>query len=119
MGNPKDIENLEFKLSGFIKEYHEFRPEIAEEDGIVYLRKKGTEIVYVTKDEGMNYLCFSCGSIIMSGQVAHPVHDGPWKGSGGGAVETEEVPYCSKCEEPPNYNGKPNEIGRKIYGWED
>ena len=51
------------------------------------------------------YQCNDCSSDIMSSIVAHPIHDGPFPLSGSGQCHYEQVPYCPKCEEKPNYNG--------------
>ena len=59
------------------------------------------------KDERGNVelKCNKCNSDIMSATVAHPIHDGPSPLSGSGRCHYEQVPYCPKCEEKPDYNG--------------
>ena len=48
-----------------------------------------------------------CGTKIMTVNVRHPVHDGPFPFSGGGGVDIELVPYCPACEERPSEQGTP------------
>jgi hypothetical protein len=82
-----------------------FQPEKAVKDGIEYLRKKGSDVIYKHKEEG--YECLNCSSEILAARVAHPIHDGPFPMSGSGKCHYESVPYCPKCEEVPNFHGSP------------
>jgi len=81
------------------------RLEKAVKEGIEYLRKVGSQIIY--KPNGENYQCLKCGSEIVAAQVAHPIWDGPFPMSGSGQCHYESVPYCTKCEEKPNFHGSP------------
>lgn len=56
-----------------------------------------------------SWKCKKCGSDIMAARVAHPIWltDGPGPCAGTGEVEYEEIPYCPKCEQPPNFHGSP------------
>lgn len=49
----------------------------------------------------------ACGSVLRAARVLHPIHDGPFPMSGSGNVHVEEVPYCPKCETPPDSRGNP------------
>src|SRR3989338_9544490 len=109
MANPQ-VEKLEFKVIENIPSWAAFKPEIAKKDGIEYHRKRGSEIVYKCSDDGFE--CMSCGSEILAARVAHPIHDGPFPLSGSGRCEYEQVPYCPKCEEKPNYHGSFITVGR-------
>jgi hypothetical protein len=116
------VKDLEFKVQ---KEWITFRrenswavhiPEVAEDtDGDKFMRRMGSERIYkvVGKNEGenYNYVCNDCGSDIMSARVAHPIHDGPFPGSGSGRCHYESVPYCPKCEDEPSFSGAPISIG--------
>lgn len=79
--------------------------EKAVKDGIEYLRKKGSDIIY--KEKGEKYECLTCGSEIVAAQIAHPIWDGPFPCSGSGQCNYESVPYCPKCEEKPSFHGFP------------
>jgi len=57
--------------------------------------------------------CMTCGEEVISGKVAHPIWDSPIPMSGSGSCKNEEVPYCPKCEDEPNFHGSPIEIGPK------
>lgn len=107
---PENVENLEFKVKK-VPHWTSFKPEEAEEDGIKYLRKHGSDIIYKKTEKG--YECMTCGEEVMSGRVAHPIWDGPIPMSGGGECKYEEVPYCPKCEEEPNFHGSGIEVGQK------
>ena len=108
-GNKMDekvkIEDLEFKVKE-VASWQVFKPEIAfSNDGTEYLRAVGSKIVYQKTEKG--YKCTACGSTVMAGTVAHPIHDGPFPLSGSGKVHPEEAPYCPKCEKAPKYSGTP------------
>ncbi|MFH1917235.1 MAG: hypothetical protein ABIJ21_08300 [Nanoarchaeota archaeon] len=79
-----------------------------------YERKIGADFAYKRTEEG--FICTRDGAKIMAGRIAHSVHDGPWKGSGGGRVEYEDVPYCPVHETKPDFHGKPREVGFKFDG---
>ena len=79
--------------------------EKAEKEGVEYLRKINGNIVY--KKNGETFECLTCGAQIMAAQIAHPIWDGPFPCSGSGRCYYEEVPYCPKCEEKPNFHGFP------------
>ena len=65
-----NISNLEFKLAERPREYVQF--EIVEvEDGTRFVRRKGTEVVFVGTPEG-EYVCLTCDSNILGATVAHP-----------------------------------------------
>ncbi len=57
--------------------------------------------------DGDGYKCKDCGATIMGAQVAHPVHDGIFPGSGSGECRYETVPYCPNCEQEPSFHGAP------------
>ncbi len=71
-------------------------------------QKRGDKWLVMTESEGTrsNYT-HSCGTTVMGARVAHSIHDGSWPGSGSGSVHNEEVPYCPKCEDKPDYHGAP------------
>lgn len=52
----------------------------------------------------------NCGERIMAAKVAHPIWDGPFKGSGGGACQYETIPYCPNCEIKPDFHGSPIDV---------
>ena len=79
--------------------------EVAEKDGLTYVRKDRKEIVYVGK-KNKEFTCSTCGTTILTAIVTHPVHDGPFPLSGSGRCRNEEVPYCPKCEEKPSSSGE-------------
>jgi len=67
-----------------------------------------------TGQEGVGFT-HSCGTTILAAQVAHPILDGPFPGSGSGKCDYDEMPYCPKCEEEPNFHGIPiNENGQPV-----
>jgi len=78
-----------------------FKPEVTEKNNVKYLKKQDN--IYIKADDG--YSCSDCGSEIKSKKVAHPIHDGPFPLSGSGKCHYEEIPYCPKCEEEPNFSG--------------
>ena len=49
----------------------------------------------------------SCGTTLLGATVTHSVHDGIIPLAGSGRVEREVVPYCPKCQDPPNPIGAP------------
>jgi len=53
------------------------------------------------------YKCRDCGEAILAARIAHPVWDGPFAMSGGGRCVYEELPYCPKCEQKPDFHGSP------------
>lgn len=69
-------------------------------------RAPGDENNWVRHSNGSWY-CKACGALIMSAQVAHPIHDGPFEGAGGGRCEYESVGYCPNCEKKPDFHGAP------------
>lgn len=69
-------------------------------------RQRAPDLARWTKYDG-KYVCNDCGATIMAVHVAHPVHDGPFPGSGSGEVVTEEVGYCPNCEKKPSPYGAP------------
>jgi len=108
-------EQLEFSVSEegekFAREnfWTSFIIEIAHDsNGTEYHRKKGSKIVYKKIKDGFE--CVECGSEIMAGKVAHSIWDGPFSMSGSGKCHYEDVPYCPKCEEKPNFNGTPIDV---------
>ena len=71
----------------------------------IYEKRKDGKVMYV-HEKGVNKLyCGTCGSDIISAQVAHPIHDGPFPLSGSGRCNYETVPYCPKCEGEPSFHG--------------
>ena len=49
----------------------------------------------------------SCGTVLLSANVYHSVHNGAGPLSGFGGVDIEQVPYCPKCQEKPSQIGAP------------
>lgn len=49
----------------------------------------------------------SCGAVLMTATVSHPIHDSPFAGAGSGQVYHEAVPYCPTCQEKPSRSGSP------------
>lgn len=69
------------------------------------------KVIYVKRiDNTGDMTCFGCGSDILSATVTRSIWDGPFKMSGSGKVQKEEVPYCPKCEEKPSYHGSPIQL---------
>jgi ribosomal protein L37AE/L43A len=107
-----ETRNLEFSVT---KEYQEllkeypwmsFIPEEAKNsEGNIFQRKKGSSVIYLKIEDG--YKCVTCGSEIITRGIAHPIWDGPFDLSGSGKCQYEQVPYCPKCEEKPNFSGSP------------
>lgn len=65
------------------------------------------EAILAESEQGVNDWKHSCGAILLSAQVNHPVHDGPFPLSGSGEVQTQQVPYCPDCHAPPSPQGAP------------
>jgi hypothetical protein len=105
--------DLKFNPIG-VESWAAFQPEIAIKEGIEYLRKKSSEIIYKAKIGGFE--CLKCGSEILAARVAHPIYDGPFPRSGSGQFYYEPVPYCPNCEKEPNSSGSPIIIGIKFSG---
>ncbi|MDD2678685.1 MAG: hypothetical protein PHT91_00710 [Candidatus Nanoarchaeia archaeon] len=99
-----NVGELEFKLIEGIPLWAAFKPEVAEKEGILYVRNKDSGVVYRHLNNG-DLECVSCGSEILGARVAHPVHNGPFPLSGSGQCRYEDVPYCPKCEKKPNGHG--------------
>ncbi|MFH1210499.1 MAG: hypothetical protein V1645_01150 [archaeon] len=76
-------------------------------------RKPGNSIAYKSTDR-KSYSCTVCGSEVMGGTVAHPIHDGPFHLSGSGKCHYETVPYCPKCEKQPSSSGSFITVGKKF-----
>ena len=115
------IKDLEFKVNESWKKlanensWISFIPEFAKDsNGQKYMRRKGNSNIYkITSenDEGKFFVeCSECESKIISATVTHSIHDGPFPLSGSGQCKYEKVPYCSNCEEKPNYSGAPINI---------
>jgi len=103
-----DLGSLEWVKVKDVPSWRALQSEMAKgKVGEVYLRKINTNFVYYTTSEGKdeNYACFNCDETVMGAKVAHPVHDGPFKGSGSGRCEYETVPYCPTCEDEPSFDG--------------
>ena len=109
------IKNLEFKVNESWQKvadetsWKAFIPEFAEDsNGQKYMRRKGNSNIYkiTSETEGRFFAeCGECKGEIVSATVAHSIHDGPFPLSGSGQCKYEQVPYCSNCEEKPNYHG--------------
>ncbi|MEK6885162.1 MAG: hypothetical protein AABY22_36360 [Nanoarchaeota archaeon] len=119
------FDNLEFLVNDewlqFKKEnpWLTFVPEFTEdEEGNKFMRRSGeTKIYRITEEDeegNQKYVCNDCGSTILGAKIAHPIWDGPFPMSGSGKCHYEDVPYCPKCEQKPDYHGAPIEIGEKI-----
>lgn len=117
-------EKLEFAVNEEWQQYYRenswavFIPEFAKNArGEEFMRRAGGSVIYkiVKEDEkgNQNYVCADCGSEIMGERVAHPIWDGPSRCSGSGQCHYENVPYCPKCEQKPNFHGIPIEVGEK------
>lgn len=79
-------------------------------------RKSGGSIAYKSLDN-VSFSCSVCGSEIMRGTVAHPIHDNnpfPLLGSRIRQCYYEYVPYCPKCEKEPSSSGSIINISRKL-----
>ncbi len=77
--------------------------EVAEDGGVRYERKKGSNVVYALN--GKDYSCLDCGTTILAVDRTHSIHDGLFPLSGSGEVAHEPIPYCPKCEKKPSSNG--------------
>jgi len=109
--------DLEFSVEKNWKKFQEESPwalfvrsTAHDESGQKYIRnalRPSSQIYKVVKSNGKTeeLQCNTCGSEIMGATVAHPIHDGPFPLSGSGQCHYEEVPYCPKCEQKPNYHG--------------
>ncbi len=76
-------------------------------------KKDGEDIwLVLTESEGKEGVGFthSCGEEIQGTSVASPIWDGPFRMSGSGRVHTQTVPFCPKCETPPDYHGAPIDV---------
>lgn len=104
---PGETADLEFKVV-CVEHWAAFKPEAAEKDGVDYLRKRGSDVIYRKTADG--YECVKCGATVMTGRVAHPIWDGPFPMSGSGRCHYENVPYCQKCEHEPNFHGTPIKV---------
>jgi hypothetical protein len=86
-----------------------FVPEFARDaSGQGFMRGRGRKVIYrvVSENQGnQEYVCNTCGSEIQGVSVAHPIQDGPFPLSGSGKCAYEDVPYCPKCEQKPNFHG--------------
>ena len=97
----------------FMKEspWATFVPSVANQNRQIFMRNaliQNSPIYKAVNNDATGskgWKCNDCGSDIMSATVAHPIHDGPFPLSGSGQCHYEDVPYCPKCEEKPNYNG--------------
>jgi len=81
--------------------------------GAIITDKDGKKIwLVLTESKGKEGVGFKhkCGTEIMGARVSHPIWDGPFACSGSGMVHTQTVPYCPKCEIPPNPSGAPIDI---------
>ena len=93
---------LEFVFGGGLEEeIHEANCIIC---NTVYHKKLSQEHAYKSVNE--DFTCTKCGSGILIVEIAHTIHDGLFALSGPGKVKREQMPYCPKCEEKPNSNGK-------------
>lgn len=68
------------------------------------------------KDGGLKGWVHSCGETVMAAVIAHPIWDGPFPMSGSGRCQNENVPYCPKCEEKPDFHGAPIDLRHAIWG---
>lgn len=69
-------------------------------------RKAGDTNNYRVDSEG-KYWCRTCDGPVMTVSIAHPIHDGPFPGSGSGQVDYSYEPYCPNCEHKPSPYGAP------------
>lgn len=58
-------------------------------------------------EDGLPVGVHTCGTTLLSVTVAHPIHDGPWPGSGSGRCEYESISYCPRCQQKPSSQGEP------------
>ena len=68
-------------------------------------RAPGDERNWMKKDDVWH--CKTCQARVMAVNVAHPIHDGPFPGSGSGQCDYVEVGYCPNCETKPSFHGAP------------
>jgi len=61
---------------------------------------------YIKQEDG-TYKCRNCGETILASQIAHPIWDELFPFSGSGKCYYEEVPYCPKCQQKPEFHGSP------------
>ena len=115
------IKDLEFKVNESWKKvanensWISFIPEFARDsDNKLYMRRIGSSVVYrltsENEEKNMTYECTKCDGNISGATVAHSIHDGPFPLSGSGQCKYEQVPYCSNCENEPNYSGAPIDV---------
>ncbi len=97
-----NLDGLEFKVID-VPSWSSFRPMVAKRDGMEFLKKKDSNLVYIKIEGG--YVCVDCNSEILGGTIAHPIHDGPFPLSGSGKCHYEKEPYCPSCETEPNCSG--------------
>lgn len=102
-------QDLEFKTLE-VEGWRSFKPEMAIRDGVKFIRKTGSNVVYREVETG--YKCINCTGNIISADVAHPIWDGPFNGAGSGRCYNETVPYCPKCEAKPGFSGSPIRVER-------
>ena len=93
-----DKNSLEFKAINLSRWAQQI--DIAKQDNQEYLRKKGSQTIYLKTNEG--YSCLDCNNEILSVDRIHSVHDGIFPLNGSGDVQHEPIPYCPKCEDKPN-----------------
>ena len=106
---PTDLSTLTFSTTEEWRELEKIQPGLfvlefaIGPEGKHYLRVKGRDAVYVQNKEFLQ--CAQCGSDILTAEIYHPI----WNNgvAGDGKCRIEEVPYCPKCEEKPNYSGMP------------
>lgn len=105
--------NEEWKKCAVEEGWRRFIPEFAEDSkGNKYMRRRGNSAVYKMIMEGekkYSCVCTQCGSEVLSAIVRHSIWDGPGPCAGHGNVESENVPYCPKCESEPDRIGCPIE----------
>jgi hypothetical protein len=96
-----DIGSLQFEPGRF--GFLGIRIEIAESEGKNYVRKPGSEVVYV-EDDSDGYKCAGCGTEIESLRVKCPIFEGLLREGGPSCYGLYELslPFCPKCEQEPN-----------------
>lgn len=70
------------------------------------LREK-YDVIDSSDGQSFTLRCKKCGGNIMAARVAHPVWIKGMGCAGTGECRYEEVPYCPRCEEKPNFHGTP------------
>jgi len=109
MATRKSLKNLEFKIlngwEDFARDnpHARFIPEIAKDlDGDVYIRKRGTEVVYLLKEiseDGMMHLsCLGCGGYLAQSIIRNKIYLDK------SISPYEFVLYCPQCEQDPSKN---------------